>query len=70
MNITDTLQLGKAVRSKRKQLGITQRELAMTCGTGERFIVDLERGKHTCHTGKVLLVLKTLGIKLRIDEDA
>ncbi len=68
MKIKDTEQLGKAIRQKRKQLGVTQRELAMTCGTGERFIVDLEQGKPTCQVGKVLQVVQALGVNLRMDE--
>ncbi|MFI5378950.1 MAG: helix-turn-helix domain-containing protein [Tepidisphaerales bacterium] len=51
-----------AIRTRRKQLKITQRELAMTCGTGLRFIVDLERGKPTCQIGKILDVLRSLGL--------
>jgi hypothetical protein len=38
----------------------------MTCGTGLRFIVDLERGKATCQVGKMLQVLQTLGLDLEI----
>jgi predicted transcriptional regulator len=43
---------------------VTQKELAMTSGTGLRFIIDLEKGKPTCQLGKVLTVLHTLGIKI------
>jgi len=59
-------QLGQAVRAERRKQGITQRELAMTCGTGLRFIVDLERGKATCQTGKALHVLQTLGLAVAV----
>lgn len=62
MNIATSKELGEAVRAQRKKLGITQRDLAMTCGTGLRFIVDLEKGKPTCQVGKTLLVLQTLGL--------
>ena len=62
MTITTTEQLGAAIRTQRRKLGITQRDLAMTCGTGLRFIVDLEKGKATCQIGKALLVLQTLGL--------
>ena len=34
----------------------------MTSSTGIRFISDLENGKETCQIGKVLLVLRTLGL--------
>ena len=64
MNIKNTEQLGVAVRTRRKQLKATQKELAMTCGTGLRFIVDLEKGKPTCHIGKILQVLQALGLVL------
>jgi y4mF family transcriptional regulator len=62
MNIKTTDQIGMAVRTRRKQLKITQKELAMACGTGLRFIVDLEKGKPTCQIGKTLQVLQALGL--------
>jgi HTH-type transcriptional regulator / antitoxin HipB len=59
-----TEQIGMAIRTRRKQLKITQKELAMTCGTGLRFIVDLEKGKPTCQIGKTLQVLQSLGFSI------
>lgn len=56
--------IGKVIRTTRKALGVTQRDLAMTSGTGLRFITDLEKGKPTCHLGKALTVLRTLGIRM------
>ena len=38
----------------------------MTCGTGLRFIIDLEKGKPTCQIGKILQVFQALGLELRI----
>ena len=64
MKIINSENIGEAVRIRRKQLKVTQRELAMTCGTGLRFIIDLEKGKPTCHIGKTLQVLQTLGITI------
>ena len=66
MKIRTTEQLGTAVRTRRKELGVSQKDLAMTCGTGLRFIVDVEKGKPTCQVGKVLQVLQTLGIDLEV----
>ena len=57
-------QIGALVRKTRKGMGLTQKELALTCGTGLRFIIDLEKGKLTCQLGKALLVLQRLGIKM------
>ena len=45
--MTNTTDIGKQIQRRRKSLGITQRELALTSGTGIRFIVELEQGKAT-----------------------
>lgn len=66
MKTQTTTQLGAAIRTRRKHLQITQKELAMTCGTGLRFIVDLEKGKPTCQIGKTLQVLQSLGLVIEI----
>ena len=59
-------QLGTSIRARRRELEVTQKDLALTCGTGLRFIIDLEKGKPTCQIGKVLAVLQALGLELRI----
>ncbi len=59
-------QIGRTIRDTRKKLGVTQKDLALTSGTGLRFVVDLEKGKETCEIGKALRVLQTLGIKLTL----
>jgi len=59
-------QLGKLIKDTRTGVGLTQEKLAMTAGTGLRFIIDLERGKPTCEIGKALTVLHTLGIKMTL----
>lgn len=59
-------EIGKLVRENRKRMGVTQKDLALTSGTGLRFIIELEKGKETCQIGKVLTVLQTLGIKLTL----
>ena len=59
-------EIGALIKSTRKSLGVPQRDLALTSGTGLRFIIDLEKGKPTCQVGKVLTVLQTLGIKIEL----
>lgn len=59
-------QLGALIRARRKQIKVTQKDLAMTCGTGLRFIIDLEKGKPTCQLGKALQVIQALGLKITI----
>jgi HTH-type transcriptional regulator / antitoxin HipB len=62
--------IGKAIRETRKAMGITQKDLALTSGTGLRFIIDLEKGKDTCQLGKTLTVLQTLGMKIDLTSPA
>ena len=70
MAIQDTAQLGATIRAARKRLKVTQKDLAMTSGTGLRFVIDLERGKPTCQIGKVLQVLQALGLRLSLTDSA
>jgi HTH-type transcriptional regulator/antitoxin HipB len=63
-------QVGALIRQTRKNLGVTQKDLALTSGTGLRFVIDLEKGKETCEIGKALTVLQTLGIKLTLTPPA
>jgi HTH-type transcriptional regulator / antitoxin HipB len=58
--------VGELVKCTRKSVGVTQKDLAMTSGTGLRFIIEMEQGKPTCQLGKVLTVLQTLGIKIEL----
>lgn len=54
-------QLGDALRAARKQLALTQPQLALAAGVGVRFIVDLEAGKPTLRLENVLRVIDALG---------
>lgn len=68
MSAFSTVQeLGKVVMAVRKREGMTQRDLALVAGVGNRFIVDLEAGKETVRFGLVLQVLNVLGITLSHD---
>ncbi len=64
--IASAKQLGILVKTTRQSNQLTQKELAGVCGTGVRFIQDLERGKPTCELGKALNVLKMLGIIIKV----
>ena len=64
--IQNAAALGQKVRELRRAQKITQAQLAGLANTGIRFISDLENGKETCHIGKVLRVLETLGVDMLI----
>ncbi len=59
-------QLGHAMRSARKQIGLTQPQLALAAGVGVRFIVDLEAGKPTLRLANILRVIDALGGEIQL----
>jgi len=61
-----TKEVGEIIKKARREQGLTQPQLAMACGTGVRFIVDIEAGKETCQIGKALNVLQMLGLSIVI----
>ena len=67
INIQSTQQIGHALRTARKQLGLTQSDLALTAGVGVRFIVDLEAGKPTVRLETVMRVIEALGGQVMLD---
>ena len=60
--LTTAADFGATLMRARKRLGITQRDLALAIGVGERFIVDLEAGKPTAQLGKALAAAKAAGM--------
>ena len=55
--IRSSEELGKLVQQTRRDQSLLQSDIAGLAGTGNRFIVDLERGKPTLQLQKVLDVL-------------
>ena len=62
--IATAKDFGATPTRARKALGLTQRELALSIGVGERFIVELEAGKATAQLGKALAAAKAAGMHL------
>ena len=60
-------QLAAVLRAARRQLGLTQPQLALAAGVGVRFIVDLEAGKPTVRLDSVMRVLNALGGVINLD---
>ena len=52
------------IRSRRKEIGLTQEELATQTGVGLRFLKELELGKRSLRMDKVLQVLQYFGHEL------
>ena len=63
-HIQTAAQFGAAMARARRALGLTQRDLALAIGVGERFIVELEAGKPTAQLGKALAAAKASGMDI------
>ena len=63
-------EIGRMVRQKRKEFGFTQAEAAGLCNVGVRFMSELENGKITLQTGKVLHVLESFGVEIILKDRA
>ncbi len=65
--IHSAAELGTIIRTERKALGLTQSDLAAASGLSLRFVSELERGRATAGIGRVLHVLKMLGLELVLE---
>lgn len=61
------VDIGAAVRKKRREDGLTLADAAALCGVGYRFMSDLENGKATVQVGKALQVMTALGLEVYIE---
>ncbi|WP_303852669.1 type II toxin-antitoxin system Y4mF family antitoxin [Seleniivibrio woodruffii] len=64
MQILNSKDFGTIIRKKRKELGLTQTQLAQLSGVGLRFISELERGKESARIGYAIKIASNLGIDI------
>ena len=60
----DVEEIGAFVRAKRKELRLTQLEVAALADVSDRFLRELEHGKPSVEIGKVIDVMAVLGFDL------
>lgn len=60
--------VGGFVKKVRQEQGLTQLDVAGLLGCGNRFVIELEKGKPTIQMGKVLEVLGLLGLEVVIQK--
>ena len=60
------MSIASFVKQRRKQLHLTQPELAMRAGVGLRFVRELEQGKKTLRLDKVNQVLALFGAEVGV----
>ena len=64
--VRSAADIGRLVREARRAQGLTQLELAGLGDTGNRFVVELEKGKPTIQLQKALDALALLGLEVVI----
>ena len=64
--IRSPADFGRAIRLRRKTLGLTQAGVAEVAGVGSRFVSEVERGKGTAEIGRLLRVVGVLGLDLHV----
>ena len=58
--------IAEFIKSKRKEVGLTQEEFAMRAGLGLRFVRELEQGKKTLRLDKVNQALAVFGAQVSV----
>lgn len=61
-------ELGTAIRVRRKQLELSQQELAESIGVARRVIGELERGKGSVRLEIALAAARTVGLDITVSE--
>lgn len=70
MLIRTPLDLGSAIRDRRRRLHLDQDGLAQRIGVSRKWIIDIEKGKSRAEIGLVLRTLDALGLRLSLDPGA
>ena len=68
MQVFTPSDIGIAIRLRRKELGLTQIELAERVGVGITYLSNIENGKETAEIGKALHILSMLGLNMYVEE--
>jgi HTH-type transcriptional regulator/antitoxin HipB len=66
MNIRSPKDLANAIRGRRRDLGLTQSELAKNARVSRKWLSEVEAGKPSAETGLVLRVLDALGLRVEV----
>lgn len=67
MTIRSVRNLAAAVRGRRKDLGMSQDELATRAGVSRKWVYEFEAGKPSAEFSFILRVLDALGLALELD---
>lgn len=68
--LRNEIELGAAIRTARRSRKMTQMQLAAKAQVSRSFLITLERGQGPrAEIGRVLRVLRALGLRLALEDD-
>lgn len=62
----DTVDIGKVISAKRKELQLTQQALAERAGVSRRTLIELEHGRNDLCIRRLLRVVASVGLELNV----
>ena len=65
-SIQTSLDLGCAIRARRKEAGLSIDTLASMLGCSPRFLSEVERGKESASVGRVIEIARALGLEIHV----
>lgn len=69
INLQNPEQLGRAVRLKRQERGLSQSALAAQLGVERKWVIRLEAGNPKAELGLVLKALPALGLRASLGDE-
>ena len=67
MIVRTSIELGNALRARRRELGLAQEEISSVIGVNRRVIGELERGKGTVQLQIAMEVARVLGLDIELE---
>jgi HTH-type transcriptional regulator/antitoxin HipB len=69
MRVRSIRDFAAAVRGRRRDLGMSQAELATQAGVSRKWVYEFEAGKPNAELGLILRVIDALGLQLELSLD-
>jgi HTH-type transcriptional regulator / antitoxin HipB len=64
--VTTSADIGGVIRTRRRELGLDQHELASMVGVSRQWVLAIERGKDRADLSLVLRTLRVLGLSVQL----
>ena len=66
----DAYRFGELLRERRRQLGLSQAEVAAQVGASRQWVIDIEKGKERAEIGMAFKLAQVLGVQLKAQTKA